>query len=122
MDLIKFRKSFVFAFQGFSLALKRDQNVRVHFVAALIVLILSFLFKISRMEFLIVLITIFFVIISEMINTAVEEMTNLITKEHREEARIAKDIGAAAVLLSAFFSLIVAVIIFTPYVLKLFRS
>lgn len=60
------------------------------------------------------------VISSEMINTSIEQMTDLITKEHREEAGIAKDVAAGMVLVAAVGSVIIGSIIFTPYVLKLF--
>jgi len=82
---------------------------------------LSYFLKISYVEYLFILITIFFVIISEMMNTAIEEMTNLITKEHRKEAKIAKDVAAAAVFLSAAFSVVVGVIIFAPRILELLK-
>ena len=54
-----------------------------------------------------------------MMNTAIEEMTNLITTEHKREAGIAKDVAAAAVFLSAVFSVIVGAIIFIPHILLL---
>jgi diacylglycerol kinase len=54
-----------------------------------------------------------------MMNTAIEEMTDLITTEHKKEAGVAKDVAAAAVLLSSLFSIIVAAIIFLPKLIQL---
>ena len=61
------------------------------------------------------------VISTEMINSSIEQMTDLITKEHHEEAEIAKDVSAGMVLLTALGSIIVGILIFVPHVLRLFR-
>lgn len=108
--------SFKYAIKGIGLAAKLDRNVRFHIVVAFVVLLASYFLKISKLEFIFVLFSIFFVLITEMINTAIEEMTNLITKEHHREAMIAKDVAAAAVLLAAIFAAVIGLIIFMPYV------
>lgn len=115
-----FVNSFKYAFAGIKLALTLDRNVRLHVITGFVVLFLSYILRITSTEFVFVLFCIFFVLITEMMNTAIEEMTNLITKEHHREAMIAKDIAAAAVLLSAIFAAIVGFIIFTPYLKALF--
>lgn len=115
----KLLRSFGFAFDGLRLAVQVDQNVRFHLFAGAIALLLSLFFRIEKFEFLIVLVSIFFVVITEMVNTAIEEMTNLIKEEHSREARIAKDVAAGAVFLAAFFALIVGIIVFLPHLLKL---
>ncbi len=119
MNLSKITRSFRYAFAGFAHIWRDHQNIRVHIFAAIGALILSYLLKISYLEYLFILITIFFVIICEMMNTAIEEMTNLIVREHRKEAMIAKDVAAAAVFLSAAFSIIVGLIIFAPRIVDL---
>lgn len=63
-------------------------------------------------------ITILLVILSEMINTSLEEMVNLITNEHKKEAKIAKDVAAGMVLAATVGSVIVGLLVFTPYILK----
>lgn len=112
-------KSFKYAFAGFIHVWQDHPNIRVHIISGAFVILLAYLLNISSIEYLFVLITIFFVIISEMMNTAIEEMTDLITKEHRKEAKIAKDVAAGAVLLSALFSIIVGIIIFVPRIIDL---
>lgn len=115
--MIKPRKlfsSFGYALDGLYLAVKLDQNVRFHLITSVLVLLVSFILKISTVEFLFIIMAIFFVLISEMVNTAIEEMTNLIIREHHFSARIAKDVAAGAVLLSAVFAVIVASIILLP--------
>lgn len=116
-----FVRSFKYALTGIKLAVEVDRNVRIHIISGLLVLIVSILLGISRIEFLFVLFAIFFVLITEMINTAIEEMTNLIISEHRREARIAKDVAAAAVLLAAVFAVIVGIIVLSPRLILLFN-
>lgn len=110
-----FVASFKYALAGLKLAVKVDRNVRIHLTVGILVLILSYVLKIPVYEFIFVIFSIFFVIITEFVNTAIEEMTNLIKKEHSREAMIAKDIAAASVLLAAIFAVIVGLIIFVPY-------
>lgn len=114
-------KSFKYALDGILLAVKLDLNVRFHLLVSVVVLILSFVLKVSTIEFLFIILAIFFVLISELVNTAIEEMTNLITREHHVSARIAKDVAAGAVLLSAVFSIIIASIILFPKIIDIFR-
>lgn len=61
------------------------------------------------------------VISAEMVNTAIEQMTNLIVSEHRREAEIAKDVAAGMVLVTALGSVIVGILIFVPHILRLIR-
>lgn len=116
----KIAKSFPYALEGIYLAVKLDQNVRFHLIASVAVLTLSFLLRITVIEFLFILLAIFFVIICEMVNTAIEEMTNLIIKEHHRSAKIAKDVAAGAVLLSVVYAVIIACVILLPRILELF--
>ncbi len=81
---------------------------------------LGIYFRINRYEMSILGMVILLVISSEMINTAIEEMVNLITSERKKEAKIAKDVAAGMVLVAAVGAAIIGSLIFTPYVLKLF--
>lgn len=120
IDLHQLRLSFKYALTGVSHAFRFNQNLRIHFVIAILVIILSIFFHVNSFEKGILGIMILLVIASEMINTSIEEMADLITKEHREEARIAKDVAAGMVLLSAIGSVIVGALIFIPYIVELF--
>jgi diacylglycerol kinase len=112
-------KSFGFAFEGLSHAIKNNRNLKIHLVIGLAVVLASIFFHVSFFEKEILGILILLVILSEMINTSIEEMVNLITNEHRREAKIAKDVGAGMILVAALGATIIGLIIFTPYVLKL---
>jgi len=113
-------ESFGYAFEGLWHALKYNKNLRIHFVAAFIVIGLSIFFHTTPFEKGILGIMILLVISSEMINTSLEEMVNLITNEHKKEAKIAKDVAAGMVLVTVVGSVIVGVLIFVPYIFKLF--
>ena len=113
-------KSFVYAFEGLFHAVRYNRNLKIHLVVALVVILLSIFIHVTSFEMGILGVMILLVILSEMINTAIEEMVNLITQEHRKEAKIAKDVAAGMVLVASVGSVIVGVLIFTPYILKLF--
>jgi diacylglycerol kinase len=112
-------KSFGYALEGFLHAFKHNRNLRIHLAIALVVVIASIFFNINKYEMSILGITILLVISSEMINTAIEEMVDLITQEHKKEAKVAKDVAAGMVLVVALGSVIVGIVIFTPYILGL---
>ena len=96
---------------------KKERNIKIQLVAALLVLIVGIMFKISYIEWGILTITIFLVLITETLNTAIEKTVDMITKEYSEEAKVVKDISAGAVLFSAIASVIVGIIIFLPKIL-----
>ncbi len=112
--------SFKYASEGIWHAVKSNRNLRIDIIVALIVITLSLIFHTNPYEKGVLGITILLVICSEMINTALEEMVNLITQEHRKEAKIAKDVAAGMVLISAAGSVVVGIFIFAPYISKLF--
>lgn len=121
IDFKKFIKSFKYAIEGINYALNSDQNLIIHFIAALFVIVLSLLLHVTPFEMGILGVTILVVIAAEMINSALEKVVDLVTREHRLEAKIAKDISAGMVLLTAFGSFIIGVLIFTPYIVRFFR-
>lgn len=111
-------KSFGYSVEGVLHALKHNRNLRIAFTLGAIVLVLGWYLQVNSYEMVILVITVFMVIVAEMINTALEEMVNLITNEHRKEAKITKDVSAGMVLIASIGSIIVGAIIFAPYILK----
>jgi diacylglycerol kinase len=112
--------SFEHAFDGLRWAIRSQPNFRIHFSLALIAIIAGIWFRISRTEMLVIIFTILLGLTGEMINTAIESMTDLITKEWRQEAKIAKDVGAGMMLLTAAGAVVIAGIIFLPHIAALF--
>jgi diacylglycerol kinase len=117
----KFIHSFGYAWSGLKHALHENQNLRIHFIVAFIVAILSIIFGLDEFEMGILGVVILVVIAAEMINTSIEEMVNLITKEHRQEAKIAKDVSAGMVLVTAIGSVIVGILIFIPHIIRFLK-
>ena len=105
------------AIRGCSLVVKNERNIKIQIVAAILATIMGFMFKISSVEWLVLVLTIFFVIVTECLNTAVEKTVDMITNKYSESAKNVKDISAGAVLFSAIASVIVGLIIFLPKIL-----
>ena len=101
VDVKRFIKSFHYAVQGIHFALRHDQNLRFHFFMAFVVMAASLIFRVNPFEMGILGVMIILVIATEMINSAIEQMVDLITKEHRQEAKIAKDVASGMVLIAA---------------------
>jgi diacylglycerol kinase (ATP) len=104
--------SFNWAFEGIVHALRHERNMWVHFAIAGLVLIASLFFALSRLEVVALLVAISFVLIAEMMNTAVEHIVDLITDVHDPRAKIAKDVSAGAVLIAAVNAVAVAYLVF----------
>jgi diacylglycerol kinase len=113
-------KSFRYAAQGFLYILRYEHNARIHLFISGLVLIMGFLLHIKRLEWALVLLCMGFVLTAEMINTAIEKLSDFVSPQKNEPIRIIKDISAAVVLLSSFIAVIVGLLIFVPYLWKLF--
>lgn len=116
MTYLKNRKNaFVYAFSGLWQAFKKEAHVKIHVLAALFVISAGFYFKLSKWEWICIFGCIALVMAFELINTAVENLCDLVTKEHHPGIKYIKDISAAAVLLVCVFSVIAGLLIFLPY-------
>ena len=104
--------SFNYAISGILAALKLEKSLRIHYIAAIVVVIASTLFNLSRIEFMILLFAVVLVVILEMVNTAIEKTVDMITKEYHPLARVVKDISAGAVLIATFNAAIVGYLLF----------
>lgn len=100
----------------------REQNLLIHIIASILVILFGIIFKISYVEWLLLLLMVMFVIVSELINSAIELTVDLYTSKFNSLAMIAKDTAAAAVVVSAFTAASVGMYIFLPKVIDLLRS
>ncbi len=114
--LRKHHISFKNAFAGVIWATKTQPNFRVHLVLSFIAVYLGLFLGITRLEMTIIIFTILLGLSGEMINTAIEAVTDLVTQEWRKEAKIAKDVAAGMMLTIAFGAVLVALLIFGPYI------
>jgi len=108
--------SFKNAFAGIWWAIKTQPNFRVHLVFSLIAVILGIYLGVSPVEMTIIFFTVMLGLAAEMINTALESMTDLITREWKQEAKVAKDVSAGMMLLVAIGAVCIAGYIFIPYI------
>lgn len=107
-----FMESWKKAFEGILYCVKTQRNLKIQLVIAIIVIIAGFYFKVNITEAMFLTFAIMLVLITEVMNTAIEETVNLCTDKYHPLAKLAKDIGAGAVVLSAINSVIIAIFIF----------
>ena len=115
----KIINSFKYAIEGIITSFKTETNMKIHILITVSVLIMGFLLKLSKLEWIICIFAITIVITAELFNTAIETIVDMITKEKNEKAKIAKDISAGAVLVTAIGAAIVGVTIFLPKLIEL---
>lgn len=107
-----FIQSFKYALTGFFFAFSYERNLRFHIWAALSVLVFAYYFGLERLEWGLLAIAIAFVIVSELVNTAIENAVDTATRHYSPTAKIAKDVAAGAVLMSAVTAVITGFILF----------
>ena len=105
--------SFNFAFEGIIHVLRTQRNLRIHFGVAVAVLILALIVDVTKIELIALLLSVTFVLIAEMLNTAVEAAIDIATTSFDPMAKLAKDIAAGAVLIAAVNALAVGYIVFS---------
>ena len=108
--------SFKYALQGIAAALKEEPNLKFHFLAGVLVLILSLILNLSQTDWIIIIFLIGFVISVELTNTAIETVVDAFVDRKHLGAKLAKDISAGAVLVAALTAAIAGIIIFLPYI------
>ena len=118
-DKRTFKGSVKNCLDGISYVTKNEKNFKREIALGIIALILSYILKIDKIEFIIILTMICLVLTAEIINTAIERTVDLVTKEYQELARIAKDVSAGSVLVTSTFALIIGIIIFMPKIITL---
>ena len=110
-------KSFTYAFSGLRLVFAHEHNAWIHAVATICVVVAGFLFRISLLEWTVVVICIAMVISAEIINSSLERMADFVQPEMDNRIKEIKDLGAAAVLVCAIASVIVGIVIFLPKII-----
>lgn len=114
-EFAKFIAGFGYAFAGLWYALRTQRNVRVHLAMAVLVSIIGIFLHISTVEFALLYVAIAGVFIAEMFNTVCELCVDLAQPEYHPLARIAKDVAAGAVLLSALLAVVIGAFVFWPH-------
>ncbi len=107
--------SFKNAFAGICWAFRTQPNFIVHFTATATVLILAAILGLSALEITVLVVAIVLVMVAEMINTAIEATTDLLSPKFSQAAKIAKDVSAGMVLMASIGAVILGILIFVPY-------
>lgn len=110
-------QSFKYAINGIKKTFNSEHNYRLMIGFLVLIVIISFFLKISRIEWAIILLCCGGVIALEMVNTAIECVIDMITAEYHPVAEKAKDIAAGLVLVFIIFTIIIGLIIFIPYII-----
>jgi diacylglycerol kinase (ATP) len=104
-------QSFNHAFQGLVYAVRHQRNMRIHLVIAVGVMVGSVLLDLTKLELVAVLLAVMFVLVTELINSAVEVAVDMLTDQYDPRAKAAKDLSAGAVLVAAMNALVVAYLV-----------
>ena len=107
-------RSFGHAFRGLWYVLRTQQNAWIHALAAILVFLLAWWLQLPARDGAVLILTIAMVFTAEFINTSIEAVVNLASPEKHPLAKVGKDVGAAAVLISAFAALLVGLLILGP--------
>ena len=118
----KFLASFGYAFAGLWYALRTQRNTWVHVTIAILAILLGIVLRISAVEFAMIFVAITAVFIAEMFNTVFELCVDLASPEYNPLAKIAKDVAAGAVLLSAMLAVVIGLFVFGPHLWELIRG
>ena len=110
------------AFSGIIYAFKTQRNLRIQLIAGIIVVILGIVLKISPSEWAILSLSVFFVLGSEMMNTALETVVDLNTEEYHIKAKWAKDTAAGAVVLASINAVVVSCFLFADKIIQIFNK
>ena len=114
-------RSFGYAFQGIFTCVRKERNMKIHCVAAVLVVIAGVILKISAIEWCICLALFGLVMALEHVNSAVEAVVDMVTEEYHPLAKVAKDTAAGAVLIAAIMAAIAGCIIFLPKIVQILQ-
>ena len=112
-------KTLSYGFNGIFYTLKHERNMVIHFLVMILVIIAGIVFKITFVEWGVCFVLFALVLSLELMNTALENVVDLVTEEKKPKAKVAKDAAAGAVLVAAIFSVIIGISIFLPRLLEL---
>lgn len=114
LDAKRLGRSFKAAFEGIYSTYKKEQNIKIHTVIAILVIIAGFIFKINYIEWLVCLVLIGFMLMAEFFNTAIEYVVDLASPDIHPLAKAAKDTASAGVLMMAIIAAVTGLVIFIP--------
>lgn len=111
---------FSFAWNGIVEIVKTERNFQIHLIATLLVVASGFLVHLSLLEWVVIILVIGLVLVTELLNSAIEKTLDYIRPEIHPAAKIIKDVAAGAVLIAAISAVIIGLLIFIPKIYFLF--
>jgi diacylglycerol kinase len=111
-------RSFAYAFAGIGYCLRTQRNFRIHLLAAGAVVVVGALLGLAAVEWAILALTVTMVLAAEMVNTVIEATVDLASPGYHPLAKVAKDVAAGAVLVTALGAVVIGVCIFAPHLLR----
>lgn len=118
LSIKRLGKSFKYAYNGIKNTIKSEPNMKIHVTMAILVIINAIIFKVSMIEWVILLTLIALVFAAETLNTTFEHLVDMYTKEFNNDAKIVKDTAAGTVLILALASAIIGLMIFIPKLIE----
>lgn len=110
----KLIKSFGYAFSGIAYTTKTQLNFKIHLAAIVLVGLAGWYFQLQASEWLWIILAIGLVLVTELLNTAIEILVDLVSPGFNEQAGRVKDVAAGAVVVAAIISVVIAAVIFLP--------
>ncbi len=120
--MFRYFRSIKFAINGLFYALRTERNVQILWGIAILTIAISLWLKVSPTEFLIILLWMFLIGVSEYLNTAIEKLSDRVTLEQDEQIKHVKDIAAGATLVASIGAILSGLIIFVPKIIKVISN
>ena len=118
MGLWRFKNSFKYSFEGLKYAYKFEQSMTIHFFMTAMVILAGAFFKVSVAEWAVLLIMISIILATELINTALEAVVDLVSPDFHPLAKVAKDCASAAVFIYSIAAAILGFVVFIPHIIN----
>lgn len=117
--LIRFKNSIKNSLNGLFYAYLNEQSLTLHTILTIVVLVSGFYFNISKMQWAILVTVMTIIIVTELLNTAIEATVDLVTNEYHELAKIAKDCASAAAFVASILAISLYLYVFLPKIVQL---
>jgi diacylglycerol kinase len=118
----KFAQSLKFAWKGLSHIVRHERNARIHLLFAVLAFVMGVFLRVSDVQLAAIFFAVIIVFLAEIFNTAIEKTLDLIDTEHNPHIMMIKDMAAGAVLVAAVAAVLMGVVIFGPYLARLWLS
>lgn len=107
-------KSFSYAIKGLQTTVKYEHNTWIHLFATVMVIVFGFVYELTTFEWCWITLAIGLVVVTEILNTAIEHLTDLVSPEFHPLAKKTKDAAAGAVLIASIIAVIIGLLVFLP--------